>query len=214
MSGIFSGFMGNESERRTNNSGRSEKQDGHLGLWLAKTFLTSPLKLLNGIQRNLAGSKISTCSTMYLWIHTICLFLAPIHSPWTKKKTLIPYSNLQSTLMRYCILSGLSWLTALYEEQMNCWLWSVYCVVMMSWLLLRVSVPVLTLSVWVGPIWNNNRKLWSYILVTCSICFNPNPFSKFNIFLAVPRKSAMCVKHVFKKAHYIYYLFVHIMSVL
>ena len=30
-------------------SGRSEKQDGRPGLWLAETFSTSPLKLLNGI---------------------------------------------------------------------------------------------------------------------------------------------------------------------
>ena len=44
-------------------SGRSEKQDGHLGLWLAETFSTSPLKPLNEIQRNLTGSKISTSST-------------------------------------------------------------------------------------------------------------------------------------------------------
>ena len=39
-------------------SGRSEKQDGRLGLWLAEIFSTS-IKLLNGIQRNLTGSKIS-----------------------------------------------------------------------------------------------------------------------------------------------------------
>ena len=39
--------------------GRSEKQDGRPGLWLAETFLTSPLKPLNRIQRNLIGSKIS-----------------------------------------------------------------------------------------------------------------------------------------------------------
>ena len=38
--------------------GRSEKQDGRPGLWLAETFSTSPLKLLNPIQRNLTGSKI------------------------------------------------------------------------------------------------------------------------------------------------------------
>ena len=31
-------------------SGRSEKQDGRPGLWLAKTFFTSPLKPLNRIQ--------------------------------------------------------------------------------------------------------------------------------------------------------------------
>ena len=44
-------------------SGRSEKQDGCPGLWLAETFSTSPLKPLNGIQRNLTGSKISRSST-------------------------------------------------------------------------------------------------------------------------------------------------------
>ena len=42
--------------------GLSEKQDGHPGLWLAETFSTSFLKPLNGIQRNLTGSKISTSS--------------------------------------------------------------------------------------------------------------------------------------------------------
>ena len=36
-------------------SGRSEKQDGRPGLWLAETFSTSPL---NGIQQNLIGNKI------------------------------------------------------------------------------------------------------------------------------------------------------------
>ena len=44
-------------------SGRSKKQDGFLCIWLAETFLTSPLKLLNGIQRNLTGSKISMSTT-------------------------------------------------------------------------------------------------------------------------------------------------------
>ena len=48
-------------------SGRSEKQDGHLGLWLAETFRTSPLKLMNGIQRNLTGSKISMSSTKFVF---------------------------------------------------------------------------------------------------------------------------------------------------
>ena len=47
-------------------SGRSEKQDGRPGLWLAETFSTSPLKPLNGIQRNLTGSKISTSSTEFV----------------------------------------------------------------------------------------------------------------------------------------------------
>ena len=44
-------------------SGRSEKQDGCHGLWLAETFSTSPMKPLNGIQRHLTGSKISISST-------------------------------------------------------------------------------------------------------------------------------------------------------
>ena len=48
-------------------SGRSEKQDGRPGLWLAETFSTSPLKQLNGIQRNLTGSNISTSSTKFVF---------------------------------------------------------------------------------------------------------------------------------------------------
>ena len=52
-------------------SGGSEKQDGHPGLWLAETFSTSPLKPLNGIQRNLIGSKISTSSTKFVFFGLI-----------------------------------------------------------------------------------------------------------------------------------------------
>ena len=44
-------------------SGRSENQEGRLGLWLSVTFSTSPLKPLNGIQQNFTGSKISSSST-------------------------------------------------------------------------------------------------------------------------------------------------------
>ena len=52
-------------------SGRLEKQDGRPGLWLAETFSTSPLKLLNGIQRNLTGSKISMSSTKFVFFGPI-----------------------------------------------------------------------------------------------------------------------------------------------
>ena len=52
-------------------SGGSEKQDGRPGLWLAETFSTSPLKPLNGIQRNLTGSKISTSSTKFVFFGLI-----------------------------------------------------------------------------------------------------------------------------------------------
>ena len=48
-------------------SGRSEKQDGCPRFWLAETFSTSPLKPLNGILRNLTGSKISTSSTQLVF---------------------------------------------------------------------------------------------------------------------------------------------------
>ena len=51
--------------------GRSEKQDGRPGLWLAETFSTSPLKPLNGIQQNLTGSKISTPSTKFVFFGPI-----------------------------------------------------------------------------------------------------------------------------------------------
>ena len=49
-------------------SGRSEKHDGHPGHWLAETFSTSSLKPLNGIQRNLTESKISTSSTKFVFL--------------------------------------------------------------------------------------------------------------------------------------------------
>ena len=52
-------------------SSRSEKQDGRPGLWLAETFSTSPLKPMNGIQRNLTGSKISTPSTKFVFFGPI-----------------------------------------------------------------------------------------------------------------------------------------------
>ena len=60
-------------------SGRSEKQDGRPGLWLAETFSTSPLKRLNGIQGNLTGSKISTSSTNFVFFWPIGKTRLP---PW------------------------------------------------------------------------------------------------------------------------------------
>ena len=52
-------------------SGRSEKQDGRPGLWLAETFSTSLLKPQNGIQRNLTGSKILTPSIKFVFFGPI-----------------------------------------------------------------------------------------------------------------------------------------------
>ena len=52
-------------------SGRSEKQDGCPGLRLAEAFSTSFQKLLNGIQRKLTGSKISTSSSKFVFFGLI-----------------------------------------------------------------------------------------------------------------------------------------------
>ena len=52
-------------------SGRSEKQNGRPGLWLAEKFSTSLMKLLKGIQRNLTGSKISKSSTKFVFFGLI-----------------------------------------------------------------------------------------------------------------------------------------------
>ena len=52
-------------------SGRSEIQDGSPGLWLTETFSTSSLKPLNGMQRNLARSKISSSSSKVVFFGPI-----------------------------------------------------------------------------------------------------------------------------------------------
>ena len=52
-------------------SGRSENQDGRHSLWLAETFLTSPLKPLYRNGRNLTGSKISRSSTKFMFFRPI-----------------------------------------------------------------------------------------------------------------------------------------------
>ena len=44
-----------------------KKKDDRPGLLLAETFSTSPLKLLNRIQPNLTGNKISTSSTKFMF---------------------------------------------------------------------------------------------------------------------------------------------------
>ena len=66
-------------------SGRSENQDSRPGLWLAETFSTSPLKSLNGIQRNLTGSKISTSSTKFVFFRPIAKNkMAVLASDWLR----------------------------------------------------------------------------------------------------------------------------------
>ena len=45
-----------------------KNKNGRPGLWLAEPFSTSPKKPLNGIQRKLSGSKISTSSTKFVFL--------------------------------------------------------------------------------------------------------------------------------------------------
>ena len=52
-------------------SGWSEKQDCRPCLWSAETFSTSALKSLNGIYRNLTGSKISRSFTKFVFFGPI-----------------------------------------------------------------------------------------------------------------------------------------------
>ena len=51
--------------------GRSEKQNGRPGLWLAETFSTSMKKPLNGILQNLTGSKLSMPPTTFVFFRPI-----------------------------------------------------------------------------------------------------------------------------------------------
>ena len=62
--------------------GRSEKQDGRPSLWLAETFLTSSLKPLNRIRRNLRGSKISMSFTKSVFFGPIGKKKDGRHGPW------------------------------------------------------------------------------------------------------------------------------------
>ena len=74
--------------------GRSEKQDGRPGLWLAETFSTSPLKSLNRIQWNLTGSKISTSSTKFVFFRADRKNkMAPLASDWLRHFRLLLWNR-------------------------------------------------------------------------------------------------------------------------
>ena len=76
-------------------SGRSEKQNGRPGLWLAETFSTSPLEPLNGIQRNLIGCKISTPSTKFVFFGLIEKnIMATLASDWLRHILTFPLKPL------------------------------------------------------------------------------------------------------------------------
>ena len=59
--------------------GRSLKQDGRPGLWLAETVSSSSLKSMNGIQQNLTGSKLLTSSIKIVFYGPILKTRRP---PW------------------------------------------------------------------------------------------------------------------------------------
>ena len=75
-------------------SGRSKKQDGRPGLWLAETFSTSPLKPLNRIQPNLTENKISTSSTKFVFFGPIGKNkMAALASDWLRHLRLLLWNH-------------------------------------------------------------------------------------------------------------------------
>ena len=92
---------------------RGKKQNGRPGLWLAETFLTSPLKPLKGIRQNLIGSKISTPSTKFVFFRWIgkqngCpgLWFAETLSTFSLK----PLNRIQQNLTGSKISTSSTWL--------------------------------------------------------------------------------------------------------
>ena len=69
--------------------GWSDNQERCPGLWLAKTFLTSSLKLLNRIQRNLTGSKLSTSTTKFVFWGRSETKMATLASDWPRPLLLL-----------------------------------------------------------------------------------------------------------------------------
>ena len=90
-------------------SGRSDKQYGRSGLWLADTFSTSPLKPLNGIQQNLTGSNISTSSTKFVFFGQIEKKnkMASLASDWLRHFSTSPL-KLRNGIQRNLIGSKIS----------------------------------------------------------------------------------------------------------
>ena len=76
-------------------SGRPEKQDGCpcLRLHLAETFSISPLKPVNGSQRNLTGSKISTSSTKFVFSGRSENKMAALASDWRRHFLLLLWNR-------------------------------------------------------------------------------------------------------------------------
>ena len=63
------------------------------GLWLAETFSTSPLKLLNRIQRNLTASKILMSSTNFVFFGLIGKKMAALVSDWLRHFRLLLWNR-------------------------------------------------------------------------------------------------------------------------
>ena len=172
-------------------SGRSEKQDGGPGLWLAETFSTSPLKPLNGIQRILTGSKISTPSTKFVFFWPISKQKCP---PWPipqKGGTL--YSGARYVaLWASCLLTLWHWPWSLtyFSKTLKCcknehsfeishWDWSSKLSWMQNFVAIQsaalekmtfevaifcnfLDIPELKLSL---PPWHMDSRVWHWVEV-------------------------------------------------
>ena len=124
-------------------SGGSEKQDGRHGLWLAEIVFTSPQKPLNGIQRNLTRSKISTSSTKFVffgpirknkmaalvsdWLRHFQLLLwkrwTELNETWQEARSQCPLPSLCFSADRKNKMAALAsdWLRHFRLLSLNCW---------------------------------------------------------------------------------------------
>ena len=100
-------------------SGRSKKQDGHPGLWLAETFSTSSLKLLNGIQRNFTESKYLTSSSKFFYRADRKKKMAAPSSDWLRHFQLLLWNRNSTKLDRKQDLNVLYQVCAFRADRKN-----------------------------------------------------------------------------------------------
>ena len=150
-------------------SGRSEKQDGRPGLWLAETFSTSPLKPLNRIQQNLTGSKFSMSSTKFVFFGPIWKTRWP---PWPlidrgifdfssetakQNSTKLERKQILNVLYKVCVFradrkSKMAALASDWLRHFRLLLWNCWTEFNEIWQEVRSQHPLPSLCFFFGPI--------------------------------------------------------------